>query len=85
MSQLIAKRSNYIRVFEDSLSVSNINGNVTKQQQLEIARREQEIRAMNAQNEARRQENEARRLEIEAKRLEIEAKHMERMQDLFHD
>ena len=76
-----------INFFEqhDSLSLSHSSGNITKQQKFEIARREQEIRAMKEQTEARRLENDAKRLEIEAKRQENEAKHLEFMQNLFYD
>ena len=80
MNQPPAKRSNFDVVFEEhkSLSVSQGSGTFTKQQKFEVAKREQEIRAMKAQNEARR-------LEIEAKRQENEAKHLELMQNLFYD
>ena len=89
MSQPPAKKSNFdvIHVLEEqnTLSVSHSSGNVTKQQKFEIAKREQEIRAMKEQTEARRLENDAKRLEIEAKRQENEAKHLEFMQNLFYD
>ena len=82
ISQPAAKRSYFdvVHVFQEqnSLSVLQGSGDVSKQQKYEFAKREQEIRAMKAQNEARR-------LEIEARRQENEAKHQEFMQNLFYD
>ena len=80
VSQPPSKRSDFevVRVFEEQNLLTVSHGNVTKQQKLEVARREQEIRAMKAQNEARRLQN-------ETTRLENEARHLEFMQDLFHD
>ena len=74
--EIITKRSDFevVRVFEENNLLSVSNGNVAQQQKIEIAKREQELRAMKAQNEAKRLQNETRRLENEAREMEFFSK-----------